>query len=187
MAWDGSSHRIPKDKLEWVEKTLASPQAQQAKMRILLSHLPLYAVAVGRNQPGDVIENADEMREMLERYNVHTYISGHHHSYYPAHRGKLQLLHMGILGSGPRPLIDAKIPPWKALTVVDIKFDSPQLTTYTTYDIRTLKVIENEQLPRFLAGHNGILLRRDVEHKDLTAEEKSFCEQRLGKKMCEQS
>ncbi|MBE9216336.1 metallophosphoesterase [Plectonema cf. radiosum LEGE 06105] len=187
MAWDGSSHRIPKDKLEWVEKTLASPQAQQAKMRILLSHLPLYAVAVGRNQPGDVIENADEIREMLERYNVHTYISGHHHSYYPAHRGKLQLLHMGILGSGPRPLIDAKIPPWKALTVVDIKFDSPELTTYTTYDIRTLKVIENKQLPRFLAGHNGILLRRDVEHKDLTAEEKSFCEQRLDKKLCAES
>ncbi|MGF1673750.1 MAG: metallophosphoesterase, partial [Rivularia sp. (in: cyanobacteria)] len=83
--------------------------------------------------------------------------------------------------------IDAKIPPWKALTVVDIKFDSPQLTTYTTYDIRTLKVIENKQLPRFLAGHNGILLRRDVEHQDLTAEEKSFCEQRLGEKMCAES
>ncbi|MBW4667370.1 MAG: metallophosphoesterase [Cyanomargarita calcarea GSE-NOS-MK-12-04C] len=184
MAWDGSSSRIPKDKLQWVEKTLASPKAQAAKMRILLSHLPLYAVAVGRNQPGDVIDNADEMREMLERYQVHTYISGHHHSYYPGHRGKLQLLHMGIVGSGPRPLIDAKTPPWKALTVVDINFKSPELTTYTTYDIRTLKVIKNEQLPRFLAGHNGIVLRRDVEFNELTTQEKSFCEQRLGKKLC---
>jgi Icc-related predicted phosphoesterase len=126
MAWDGSSSRIPEDKLVWVEKALASEAAQQAKARILLGHLPLYSVAVGRNQPGEVMDNADQLREMLERYNVHTYISGHHHAYYPGHRGDLQFLHMGILGSGPRPLIDSDLPPWKALTVVDIDFEAPE-------------------------------------------------------------
>jgi hypothetical protein len=70
------------------------------------------------------------------------------------------------------------------LTVVDINFKSPELTTDTTYDIRTLKVIQNEQLPRFLAGHNAIVLRRDVKFNELTTQEKSFCEQRLGKKLC---
>jgi hypothetical protein len=184
MAWDGSTHKIPPEKLAWVEKALASPQAQQAKMRILLSHLPLYAVAVGRNQPGDVMENADGLRTMLEKYNVHTYISGHHHAYYPGHRGKLQLLHMGIIGSGPRPLIDSKLPPTKAITVIDINFNSPELTTYTTYDIKTLKLIEYKQLPRFLTGHNGIVLRRDVEYQDLKAEEKTACIEKLGEKLC---
>ncbi|NJL83324.1 MAG: metallophosphoesterase [Chloroflexaceae bacterium] len=185
LVWDGSSNHIPAEKLAWVEKTLASPQAQQAKMRILLGHLPLYAVAVGRNEPGEVMENADELRAMLERYNVHTYISGHHHSYYPAHRGDLQLLHMGILGSGPRPLIDSNLPPWKALTVLDINFDSPELTTYTTYDMQAMQLIRYEQLPRFLTGHNGIVLRRDVEWEDLAPEEQSTCIQRLGTKKCE--
>ncbi|MEM9926550.1 MAG: metallophosphoesterase [Cyanobacteria bacterium P01_D01_bin.50] len=184
MAWDGSTHKIPPEKLAWVEKALASPEAQQAKMRILLSHLPLYAVAIGRNQPGDVMENADQLRTMLEKYNVHTYISGHHHAYYPGHRGKLQLLHTGIIGSGPRPLIDSKIPPSKAITVVDINFDSPELTTYTTYDMKTLKLIEYKQLPRFLTGHNGIVLRRDIEYEDLTAEEKALCVSKLGEKLC---
>lgn len=184
LAWDGSSHHIPEEKLAWVESALASPEAQQAKIRILLGHLPLYAVAVGRNQPGEVMKNADDLRAMLERYNVHTYISGHHHAYYPGHRGDLQLLHMGILGSGPRPLIDSKLPPWKAITVLDIDFDTPELTRYATYDIRTLELIEYSQLPRFLAGHNGIVLRRDVEGDDLTAAEKSFCVARLGEKMC---
>ncbi|MEA5593147.1 metallophosphoesterase [Rivularia sp. UHCC 0363] len=184
MAWDGSSHIIPPEKLAWIEKALASPEAQQAKMRILLSHLPLYAVAIGRDQPGDVMENADQLRVMLEKNNVHTYISGHHHAYYPAHRGKLQLLHMGILGSGPRPLVDGNLPPTKAITVVDINFNSPELTTYTTYDIRTLKLIENEQLPRFLTGHNGIVLRRDVEYQDLKPEEKATCEAKIGVKLC---
>jgi 3',5'-cyclic AMP phosphodiesterase CpdA len=184
LVWDGSSSNIPQDKLEWVEKTLASPKAQAAKMRILLSHLPLYGVAVGRNKPAEVMANADQLRSLLERYNVHTYISGHQHAYYPGHRGKLQLLHMGILGSGPRQLIDSRTSPWKALTVLDINFNTPELTTYTTYDIQTLKVVDIQQLPRFLAGHNGIVLRRDVEWNELTAQEKSFCTNRLGDKLC---
>ncbi|ERN40956.1 putative phosphohydrolase [Rubidibacter lacunae KORDI 51-2] len=184
LAWDGSSHRIPDEKLAWVELALASPEAQNAKLRVLLGHLPLYAVAVGRNEPAEVMANADELRAMLERYNVHTYISGHHHAYYPGHRGDLQLLHMGILGSGPRPLIDSNLPPWKALTVLDVNFEKPELTTYTTYDIRTLETIAYGQLPRFLAGHNGIVLRRDVEWTDLNAQEQAFCRDRLGDALC---
>ncbi len=184
MAWDGSSSRIPAEKLAWVEQALASEAAQQAKARMLLSHLPLYGVAVGRDEPGEVMENADQLRHLLERYNVHTYISGHHHAYYPGHRGQLQLLHTGILGSGPRPLIDSRLPPWKVLTVIDVDFSDPDLTTYTTYDIQTLRTIEYDELPRFLAGHNGVVLRRDISYDDLAPDEKSFCEQRLGKALC---
>jgi Icc-related predicted phosphoesterase len=184
MAWDGSSSYIPPDKLAWVEQALASEAAQQAKMRILVSHLPLYGVAVGRDEPYEVMENADQLRAMLERYNVHTYISGHHHAYYPGHRGKLQLLHTGILGAGPRPLIDSRLPPWKVLTVIDIDFNDPELTTYTTYDMQTLRTIAYDELPRFLVGHNGLVLRRDIGYDELAPDEKSFCEQRLGKALC---
>ena len=184
LTWDASSSKISPEKLAWVEKALASPEAQQAKLRILLGHLPLYAVAVGRDNPGNVIENADQLRAMLEKYNVHTYISGHHHAYYPGHRGEVQFLHTGLLGAGPRPLIDSKLPPRKTLTVVDVDFESPEKTLYMTYDIKTLQLVEQEQLPRFLAGHNGILMRRDVPWESLDASEKAFCEQRLGKERC---
>ncbi|MEN9229205.1 MAG: metallophosphoesterase [Gloeomargarita sp. HHBFW_bins_205] len=182
LVWDGSSHHIPPEKLAWVEKSLASPRAQQAKMRILLGHLPLYAVAVGRNDPGEVMENADQLRAMLEKYNVHTYISGHHHAYYPAHKGKLQLLHMGILGAGPRPLLAGNTPPWKTLTILDIRFDSPELTTYTTYDMQTMRVIDQTLLPRYIAGHNGVVLRRDVDR--LSAREQRECERHLSAELC---
>lgn len=184
LAWDGSSSYIPPEKLAWVENALASPEAQQAKLRILLGHLPLYAVAMGRNQPGEVMENADVLRSMLEKYDVHTYISGHHHAYYPGHRGDLQLLHTGLLGGGPRPLIDSDLPPKKAITVLDIDFDSLEKTTYATYDIATLELIEYQQLPRFLAGHNGIVLRRDIEGEELTPSEQAFCEKRLSAELC---
>ncbi|MGB0561205.1 MAG: metallophosphoesterase family protein [Spirulinaceae cyanobacterium] len=162
LAWDGSSFKIPADKLAWVEQALESPAAQAAKIKILLGHLPLYSVAVGRNTPGEVMANTEELRAMLERHNVHTYISGHHHAYYPAHKGELQLLHMGIIGSGPRPYIGSSLPPRKAITVLDINFDDPELTTYTTYDIQTLELIEFAELPPFIDGHNGRVFRRDV-------------------------
>jgi 2',3'-cyclic-nucleotide 2'-phosphodiesterase (5'-nucleotidase family) len=134
-----------------VEQSLASEAAQSARLRILLSHLPLYAVAEGRNAPGEVMANADQLRAMLEKYDVHTYISGHHHAYYPGHRGDLQLLHMGIIGSGPRALIDSNTPRWKAVTVLDVDYDEAgsEQIRYTTYDIQTLERIEYGQLPRF--------------------------------------
>lgn len=176
LSWDGSSSKIPADKLAWVEQALASEAAQSARMRILLGHLPLYAIAVGRDQPGDVMNDADQLYAMLEKYDVHTHISGHHHAYYPGHLGNLQLLHMGIIGSGPRPLVDSDLPPRKALTVLDVDFDDPsgELTRYTTYDIQTMELIEYGELPRFLTGHNGMVLRRDVEMADLSTDGRHF-------------
>jgi hypothetical protein len=111
-------------------------------------------------------------------------ISGHHHAYYPGHRGKLQLLHAGILGSGARPLIDSRLPTRKVLTVLDVDFNRPELTTYTSYDMATLNLINPSELPRFLAGHNGLILRRDVTYETLTPEERAFCTQRLGQSLC---
>jgi len=163
LVWDASSNRIPPQKLAWAEKTLASEAAQSAKMRIVIGHLPLYAVSSRRNNFGDILSNADQLRAMLEKYNVHTYLSGHHHAYYPGHLGKLQMLHVGILGAGPRYYIGSDQLPRKSLTVIDVKFDHPELTTYTTYDMKTLKVIQNEELPRSLTGVNGTVLRRDVQ------------------------
>lgn len=162
LVWDGSSSHIPKDKLAWVEKSLASEKAQQAKMRIVIGHLPLYAVAEGRNKPGEVLNDADKLRQLLEKYNVHTYISGHQHAYYPAHKGELQLLHTGALGSGARTYINHSLPPKKTITVVDIDFKDPNLTTYTTYDMQDFSLIKYEQLPPFLKGHNGTIFRRDI-------------------------
>lgn len=163
LVWDGSSSQIPPDKLAWVEKSLASKKAQEAKMRIVIGHLPLYAVAQGRNKPGEVLNNADQLRQLLEKYRVHTYVCGHQHAYYPAHKGKLQMLHAGALGSGPRTYIDYNLPPKKTVTVVDVDFQDPNLTTYTTYDLQDFSLIKYEQLPPFLKGHNGIIFRRDLE------------------------
>jgi len=76
------------------------------------------------------------------------------------------------------------LPPRKSLTVMDVNFASPDLTTYTTYDMQTLQLIEFEELPRLIAGHNGMVLRRDVDMEDLSASELSACETRLSAALC---
>jgi hypothetical protein len=187
LVWDGSTSRIPPEQLAWVEAALASPEAQRAQMRILIGHLPLYAVAEGRDRPGEVMNDADALRQLLERYDVHTYISGHHHAYYPGHRGSLQLLHTGALGGGPRSLIDSDRPRTKTLTVVDVNFSDPDLTTYTTYAMNTLRPVAMNTLPRVLTGHNGRVLRRDVAEADLTAAERDRCIQQLDISRCSPS
>lgn len=181
LVWDGSSSRIPDDKLAWVERSLASKQAQNAKMRIIIGHLPLYAVSEGRDYGGEVLNNAQQLQQMLEKHNVHTYISGHHHAYYPAYNNNLQLLHTGALGSGARPLLEGNNKPVKTVTVMDVNFNDSELTTYHTYNMETFELVEYQELPRLIMGHNGIVLRRDIDKQDLTTKEKIDCQNKLGK------
>ena len=161
LVWDASTATIPIEQLEWVEKSLASEVAQKAKLRIAIGHLPLYAVARGRETGGNYLNEADRLRALLEKYNVHTYISGHHHAYYPAHKGKLELLHAGVLGDGPRRLLSGDLAPNRTVTVIDIKLETSE-TIYTTYDMDTLKVVDQSTLPRYIDTPNGRITRRDI-------------------------
>ena len=75
LVWDGSSFKIPSEKLAWVEQALASPADQSAQLKILVGHLPLYGVAVGRDKPGEVMANADQLRQIaveVIRHGLHS-------------------------------------------------------------------------------------------------------------------
>ncbi|BAM51076.1 hypothetical protein BEST7613_2145 [Synechocystis sp. PCC 6803] len=184
LVWDGSTHLIPAEKLAWVEKALASAPARQAKLRLAIGHLPLYGVAEGRNKPGEVMANAEQLRALLEKYNVHTYVSGHQHAYYPGRRGNLELLHTGLLGAGPRALIGQERRSPKTLTILDFTFDQPGQVQYTTYDMKNLATVRLESLPRFLLGHNGRVIRRDLRQGNLTPAEQQACIKNLGSALC---
>lgn len=172
LVWDASTARVPQEQVAWADRSLASPVAQAANLRIVIGHLPLYAVAVGRSDAGEFLFDAESLQAMLERHRVHTYISGHHHAYYPAHKDNLQLLHCGILGSGMRPLLAGALVPQKTLTVIDVSLAAAD-TRYTTYDMQTMQLVDQSKLPKFIAGPNGKILRRDIEWNDLSPEEQA--------------
>jgi hypothetical protein len=179
LVWDASAATIPAAQLDWAEKSLSSAAAQSAKLRIVIGHLPLYGITKGRDRPGEYLEKAEELRSLLERHKVHTYISGHNHAYYPGHQGNLELLYCGILGSGPRALLNGNLRPQKTLTVVDVSLSKADTadtadTTYTTYDMITLALVNQQQLPKLIASPTEKVLRRDVEWSALTPAEQAL-------------
>lgn len=167
LAWDASyAGTADADAMmAWVEDQLASDAARSARHRLVLGHLPLYAVAEGRDRPGEVLDDADRLRALLERYDVDTYVSGHHHAYYPGRRGALELLYTAALGQGPRLLLGHDAPPYQAVTVIDLPADGgpARYATYAFRDGASEPVrVETRMLPPVVQGHNGYVVRRDL-------------------------
>ncbi|MGL5942443.1 MAG: metallophosphoesterase family protein [Waterburya sp.] len=161
LVWDASTQDISDSQLQWVQQALNSPVAQQAAMKIVIGHLPLYPVAVAKNKPGEYLAKAEELRSLLENNQVQVYISGHHHAYYPGKKGRLELLNAGALGQGARQLINSDLPPSKTLTVIDLDLATSQLN-YTTYNATTWNLISLEQLPTVIPNQYGDILRSDL-------------------------
>ncbi|NEP16991.1 MAG: metallophosphoesterase [Leptolyngbya sp. SIO4C1] len=172
LIWDASAADVPAEQLAWAERSLSSPEAQSAKLRIAIGHLPFFAISQGRDRAGEILNHSEALRSLLETYRVHTYISGHHHAYFPAHAGQLQLLHCGALGSGPRTWLNRVDTAMQTLTVLDIFLEDAS-TVYTTYSMNTLQVVDAQQLPRQIVGPTGRLLRRDVASADLSQAERN--------------
>ncbi len=172
LVWDASTAQLDTEQLAWVEAQLQSPAARKARLRIVIGHLPLYPVAVNRDRPGEFLDEGDGLRSLLERYQVHTYISGHHHAYYPGHRGGLELLYTGAIGSGPRQLLGSDLAARKTLTVIEVDaLAAPPQTLYTTYVLPSLEILAQAKLPRIIQSPHGWVLRRDLAETDLRSPE----------------
>ncbi|MEX2611643.1 MAG: metallophosphoesterase [Gemmatimonadota bacterium] len=165
VAWDATRQESATDAelLDWLRRSLASPEARRARHRVVLGHLPLYGVAEGRNRPGEVLADGDRLRRQLEAWGATLYISGHHHAYYPGRRGGLELLHAGAVGNGPRQLLGARMPPTRTVSVLDFLPDSLAVTTYAIgAEAGALERISLEDLPPVVCGHSGWVGRRDL-------------------------
>lgn len=168
LVWDasfaGTVHVLPM--MGWVREQLGSRRARAARHRVVLGHLPLYAVAEGRDRPGEVLQEPDSLRALLERLGADTYVSGHHHAYYPGKRGALELLHAGAVGQGPRPLLGGTEPPVQTVTVLDYHFDADSVA-YTTYAFEKgpeerLRPVRTPDLPPVIRASDGYVVRRDL-------------------------
>jgi hypothetical protein len=172
VSWDASSSQITEDNLGWLEEQFEKPEAKKAKFRFVMGHMPLYSVAQERDSKGNVLENPEKLRQLLEKHKVHTYISGHQHAYYPGKRGNLELLNTGAAGSGPRGWLTRENAPVNTITIMDVfyeqnSFYKKDTVVYTTYEIKQKKahdmmVFDESILPSAIFGVNGHLIRRDI-------------------------
>jgi hypothetical protein len=169
-SWDASQATITDENLNWLRAQLATPQARSARLRYVMGHLPLYSVAQERDAPGNILDRGDELRKLLQDNNVQTYISGHHHAYFPAKRGQLEMLNAGAAGSGPRQWLTLDRAATNSVTIMDVfygKNGRKDTTVYTTYRIAyenpaDMPLLDYKTLPRIIYGYNGTFtLRRD--------------------------
>ncbi len=159
LVWDASTAQVPAEQLRWAERVLAGPAARSAGRRLVVGHLPLRAVSQGRDRPGEVLAQPAALQQLLERHGVEAYVSGHQHAYFPARLGRLDLFHLGAMGSGPRRLLGQSAPPFQTLTVLDLVGRPPRLVD-TSFDLRTLRPIDAQRLPRSLSDAAGRTLPR---------------------------
>ena len=158
LIWDASSAEISAQQQNWVREQLASPIARKAKLRIALGHLPLRGISRGRDQPGEVLNQANQLQQILENGDIHAYISGHQHAYYPARLGRLDLIQLGAAGSGPRQLLMSNQPPRQSITFLDIYWQREIVES--SYQFPGAKQINWNNLPNSLPSRNGPLRRR---------------------------
>lgn len=167
VSWDASASYFSEEELEFVREQFTSPEAEAAKVKLLVGHLPLYGVAQERDTPGNVLDNPEELQAMMEELGVHTYISGHHHAYYPGKHGDVDLLNAGLIGSGPRKLLNSDEVSPRTTTLMDFFFERDSVV-YTTYEITEelagdMELFDDQELQPIISGINGYIIRRDIE------------------------
>lgn len=166
VSWEASSSKITSENLEWMKEQFKTDEAKNARLRMVIGHMPLYSSAQERDSYGNVLENPESLRKILEEHNVHTYISGHQHAYYPAKRGNLELLNTGAAGSGERSWLTLDKKPVNTITIMDIFHDRDTIV-YSTYNIKEknaadMDLFDLKELPSAMFGVNGYMIRRDI-------------------------
>lgn len=164
ISWDAAGGNIKPEVFSWVKEQLKSAIAKNASVRILLGHLPLYAIVASKNKPGEVIANADSTLQFFKDNGVDLYISGHQHAYFPAHKNGVQLLNLGAIGNGPRPILGHTDTAKKAYTILEIPVNNAQKFSYKTFMPSTNVEIKLNSLPDSVIGFNGIIKRRAIEN-----------------------
>ncbi len=159
VAVDASTHVI--QDAPWVLAALWSEAAAAAPMRIVVGHLPLYGISEERSRAGETIEQGEAWRRRFEAAGVDLYVSGHHAAYYPAHRGRLRLLHAGG-GVGARPYVGhPQVPARSTVTLMHLNLGTRGIVL-ETYDVATEARIEMSELPSCINGYNGPVFRLDL-------------------------
>lgn len=152
---DASTAKVSDECKSWLGQQLELASVKAAKLRVVIGHLPLYAIAEGRNRSGDVLVEADKLATMFAQSGVDYYISGHHHAFYYSRKGPLKMIACGALGGGARKLIGSNQLPQKTFSMLRLVPGDKEfkLTTYRV-DKKPEK-IDISQLPARIVGFNG--------------------------------
>ncbi|MEO1004062.1 MAG: metallophosphoesterase [Cyanobacteria bacterium J06638_7] len=156
---DASSASVSAADWAWARAQLSAAPARAARLRLVIGHLPPYAVGLGRDRAGEVLNEPERLRHLLAGSPAHLYVSGHHHAYFPSSSGGLNLLSLGAMGSGPRRRLNDARAPEQTLTVLDV-FENRAEVVETTIELNSLQRLRKAQLPQVIQPGSGQRLQR---------------------------
>ncbi|MBZ9611591.1 metallophosphoesterase family protein [Rheinheimera maricola] len=140
---DASGSELTSTELQWLEQQLRSPAFTQAANRIVAGHLPMFAIAKGREAPAERLAQSQTLLKLFNQYRVSWYISGHQHAYYVSKIQQLSLLMAG--GIPARPLLGTD----KRQSVFSVLSLLPS-ASIQSWDLHTNTEVTLEQLPESL-------------------------------------
>ncbi|WP_411273139.1 metallophosphoesterase family protein [Daejeonella sp.] len=155
ISWDAAGAEIKPEIYHWMKAQLKGRIARKARLRILIGHLPLYAIVDSKNKPGEVNSDPEAALKFFKTYGLDLYISGHQHAYYPAEKDGVRFLNMGAIGDAPRTLIGYNAEAQKSYTIIEIPVKNPTDFNYKTYT-PGIQLINASSLPDSVIGFNGI-------------------------------
>jgi predicted phosphodiesterase len=155
VSWDAAGAEIKQEVYEWMKDQLNGKIARKTRLRILIGHLPLFAIVDSKNKAGEVNSDPEAALQFFRTNGLDLYISGHQHAYYPAEKDGVRFLNMGAIGDGPRKLIGSEAEPRKAYTIIEIPVKKARTFTYKTYT-PDHEIITVSSLPDSVVGFNGI-------------------------------
>jgi len=100
--------------LEWLENELK--KLGSSKTLVLFAHVPLFHFA---DIPLGESYFDKGLMDLIRRYGVKLYLTGHHHSFYPGYFESTHFVSQSCLGSGPTRLNGADQTSAKSFTVID--------------------------------------------------------------------
>lgn len=148
---DASSATVDRVQRRWLEQALASKSRSPDDCCVVMGHLPLTAISVGRDRAGECIADAMHLTDLMQRHQVDLYLSGHHHAWYPGELKGQRLLSLGAMGNGPRRLLGTQRTSDPSLTLLDV-FQATKAVRETTFSLKTLKPISLDSLPKQLSA-----------------------------------
>ncbi len=157
---------LDEDELAFLDATLQSEEAKSARLRIVDTGQPLYAVSNPRNSAGYVTGPRDEITQILRDRNVDLFVSGDSAAYFPGKRFDIKMLSLAEMGGTGKAYIGEDQVPPTAVTCANIfkndDYYGENAIVLTTYDIlNDFDIVRKETLPKTLIGFDDEFIIRD--------------------------
>ena len=143
----------------WLQNTLEK-YSSLFSYTVIFGHVPLYPFA--EKVKNQALMDKD-LEQLVQKYNVDLWISGHHHAYYPGRKDNTRFVSTSCLGSGARRLISRSHSSLSKKSFLYLEFYNSDLIRLDAFQAPKFdKIIRRVDLPEFIGENDNKIFRDDL-------------------------